>query len=82
MKYGDMKIAIEHGKNVYLAAFITGYVTDKLKAAMRGVLERVEAKYGVVLKSWDGTSFYLEDIGAFQDELISWVGPGKNNPPK
>jgi hypothetical protein len=70
MKYGDLKIAIEHGKTVYLAAFISGYVTDKLKADMNEVLKRVEASYEPVLRSWDGMMVSVEGSGAFLDELI------------
>jgi hypothetical protein len=74
MKYGNLKIAIEQGKDVYLAAFITGYVTEKLKADMRNVLERVEAGYGPVLRTWDGMMAPVEGMGTFLGELIGKPG--------
>jgi hypothetical protein len=81
MKYGDLKIAIEHGKTVYLAAFISGYITDRLKADMKDVLQRVEMVYEPVLMSWDGMMPAVEGIGPYLDELMGSTGQGKTAPP-
>jgi hypothetical protein len=70
MKYGDLKIAIERGEKVYLAAFLSGYITDKLKAEMRGVLDSVDKEYGEVLQSWDGTVAKLKGVKEHLDELM------------
>jgi parallel beta-helix repeat protein len=74
MQYGDLKIALEHGRTVYLAAFISGYVTDKLKAEMKTVVGKVEAGYEPVLRSWDGMMATVEGAGAFLDELMGKPG--------
>jgi len=74
MQYGDLKIALEHGRTVYLAAFISGYVTDKLKAEMKDVVGKVEAAYEPVLRSWDGMMASVEGSGALLDELIRKPG--------
>jgi hypothetical protein len=74
MKYGNLKIALEHGRTVYLAAFISGYVTDKLKAEMKDVVGKVETGYEPVLRSWDGMMATVEGTGAFLDELIGKTG--------
>jgi hypothetical protein len=74
MKYGNLKIALEHGKTVYLAAFISGYVTDKLKSEMKDVVGKVEAAYEPVLRSWDGMMASVEGSGALLDELIGKPG--------
>jgi hypothetical protein len=82
MKYGDLKIAMEHGKTVYLAAFISGYVTDKLKAEMKDTVQKVEARFEPVLRSWDGMMATVEGTGAFLDELIGKSGSGGGTNPR
>jgi hypothetical protein len=74
MKYGDLKIAMEHGKDVYLAAFISGYVTEKLKAEMKDTVQKVEANFEPVLRSWDGMMASVEGIGPYLDKLIGKPG--------
>jgi len=81
MKYGDMKIAIEHGKDVYLAAFISGYVTDKLKSEMKTVLRKVETDFEPVLKSWDGMMPSIEGAGLYLDALMGNKGPPDRSQP-
>ena len=74
MKYGNLKIALEQGQNVYLAAFISGYVTDRLKADMKTALRMVEKDFEPVLKSWDGMMPSVEGAGKYLDELINTPG--------
>jgi hypothetical protein len=80
MQYGDLKITLEHGKYVYLAAFISGYVTDKLKSEMKQVLDRVETGYEPVLRSWDGMLATVEGTGALLDGLLGAQGPKTGRP--
>jgi hypothetical protein len=70
MKYGDLTIAIERGEKVYLAVFLSGYVTEKLRAMMNATLQKVDDKYGGMLESWDGTVSRLEGVKAQLDELM------------
>jgi len=70
MKYGDLKIVIERGKRVYLAVFISGYVTDELKGLMKGILDKVDAEMGALLASWDGTVKVLDGLKVHLDGLI------------
>jgi hypothetical protein len=74
MKYGNLKIALEQGQNVYLAAFISGYVTDRLKAEMNAALQLVERDFEPVLRSWDGMMLSVEGAGKYLDELINTRG--------
>ena len=73
-----LKIALEHGSTVYLAAFISGYVTDKLKAEMKEVVGKVEAGYEPVLRSWDGMMAAVEGTGAILEGLMGAQGPKPN----
>jgi hypothetical protein len=66
---------------VYLAAFISGYITDRLKADMKNVLEKVEMVYEPILRSWDGMMASVEGIGPYLDELMGRAGQGKSGPP-
>jgi len=70
LSYGDLKIVIERGKRVYLASFLSGYVTDKLKADMKGILQKVETELGATLESWDGTVKMLEGLDKHLEKLI------------
>jgi hypothetical protein len=78
MQYGDLKIALEHGRTVYLAAFISGYVTDKLKAEMKDIVQKVEAGYEPVLRSWDGMLASVEGAGALLEGLMGRQGSKPN----
>jgi len=70
MKYGDLKIAIERGEKVYLAVFLSGYVTESLRALMVDALQKVDNKYGTILESWDGTVSKLKGVEAQLDALM------------
>ena len=70
MKYGDLKIAIERGKKVYLAVFLSGYITEKLRSEMRALLGNVDKKFQEVLQSWDGTVDKLAGVRPLLDGLM------------
>ena len=74
MKYGDLTIAIERGMKVYLAVFLSGYVTEKLRAMMNAALQKVDDKYGSALESWDGTVSKLKGVEAHLDTLMGEAG--------
>jgi hypothetical protein len=73
MKYGDLTIAIERGEKVYLAVFLSGYVTEKLRAMMNDTLQSVDDKYGSILESWDGTVQKLKGVETHLDGLMGAV---------
>jgi len=66
-QYEDMKIAVERGTNVYLAVFLKGYATEKLRKKMKRALEDIERKYSGELKHWDG----MRDIASGTREIIA-----------
>ena len=75
MKYGKLKIAIERAENIYLAVFLSGYITNELKAELRAILGRVNEEFGESLRSWDGVTTSLEKTGELLDGLIGTQSP-------
>jgi hypothetical protein len=54
LEYGDKKIVIERGTNVFLALIITGNATKKLRDLMARCIGKVETRYWQTLGHWDG----------------------------
>jgi hypothetical protein len=52
--YEDLKIAVEGGQRIYLAVFIEGFATDRLRKNMRDIVAGMERKYSLELANWDG----------------------------
>jgi len=55
LKYGDLTFVLHRGKNVLLVAGIQGQIPGEIHEKFDAVLDRVEKKYGKILKNWDGT---------------------------
>jgi hypothetical protein len=70
MKYGDLKIVIERGQRVYLAVFLSGYVTEELKTDLKLIIQKVDTDMGGVLDSWDGTVKMLDGLKVYLEKLI------------
>jgi len=54
LDFGDYRILIERGRNVYLAVVYSGKGSSWIRKRVRSVLDRVEAAYGSILQNWDG----------------------------
>ncbi|MEM2978920.1 MAG: PKD domain-containing protein [Methanomassiliicoccales archaeon] len=54
LDFGEKKIIVEKGKNIYLAAVLHGKYNPRIIQRMLGVLEEIEKDYGKVLERWDG----------------------------
>ena len=54
LKLGDKKILIEHSINSYLAVIFSGKSSKRLRKVVNRLLEKIEQKYGIVLKKWNG----------------------------
>jgi len=55
MEFGDYRILIERGRDVYLAVVYRGRDSGMIRKKVKGVLERIESAYGGVLATWDGS---------------------------
>lgn len=54
MEFGDYRIFVEMGQNVFLAAVCSGSGTLGIERKLRKVLAEIEERYGAVLKDWNG----------------------------
>ena len=69
--YGDYTILIESGEDSFLAAIITGEENEFLIDDMRSALQKINARYGETLKSWDGDPGKLEGMVEMIRSLIA-----------
>jgi len=54
LDFGDYRIMIERGRNLYLAVVYSGKGASVIKKRVRWVLDHIEAAYAGVLEKWDG----------------------------
>lgn len=54
LDFGEYRILLERGKNLYLAVVYSGKGTSAVRRRVRRVLDHVEVAYGSVLERWDG----------------------------
>ena len=54
LDFGEYRILLERGKNLYLAVVYSGKGTSAVRRKVRRVLDHVEVAYGSVLERWDG----------------------------
>ncbi len=72
--YGEYRILVEKGWNIYLAVIMTGRENEFLIDDMRGMLNNVDKKFGNVLRSWDG---HDKDILGIEKLLEPLIESGK-----
>jgi len=70
LKLGDKKILIEHSINSYLAVIFSGKSSKRLRKVVNRLLEKIEQKYGTVLKKWNGNLDELYGTREILKELI------------
>ncbi len=68
--YGEYRILVEKGKNTYLAVIMRGRENEFLIDDMRGLLLKVNKKYGDTLRSWDGNDRSVLGIEKLLEPLI------------
>jgi uncharacterized repeat protein (TIGR01451 family) len=54
LDFGDYRIMIERGLNLYLAVVYSGKGASAIRKRVRSVLDHIETAYGSVLEKWDG----------------------------
>jgi hypothetical protein len=70
LQYGKLRIIIEYGKHVYLAAVIRGQETMHLRPEMKRVIRTIHRRYGRVLQNWDGNLADLRGIENIMNHLV------------
>jgi len=68
--YGNWKVIIEYGVQVYLAALISGPEPPDLRGRIRGVMEQLSVKFESILMDWDGNTQKLTDLKPVLETLF------------
>jgi len=64
LEYGNLKVVVEQGKSIYIAYITSGAVTKDISKTLQAIVSKVEARYGEVLRVWDGDVSSLKGIGS------------------
>ncbi|MFO7991735.1 MAG: hypothetical protein R6U61_05520, partial [Thermoplasmata archaeon] len=66
LEFGDRKILVERGKNVFMAVLYSGRTSTPVESKMRDKLREIEIEYGDTLENWDGD---LEKLKGVREDL-------------
>lgn len=66
LEYGNMKILIEHGESIYLAAVIKGNEHPEMKDSLTKTVNTIDREYGSMLEEWMGD---MEEVKGVQEEI-------------
>ncbi len=66
LEYGDMKILIEHGGSIYIAAVIRGQEHPEMKNLLTRTVREIEEEYSETLDGWSGD---MDDIKGIQEKI-------------
>ena len=82
LDFGDYRILIERGKDVYLAVVYSGKDTGFVRKRVRSVIDRIEAVYGPVLAKWDGDMDKVVGTrDVIREHLLKTNGHARPSPP-
>ena len=87
LEFGEQKITIDRGKNIFVAVSYSGEDTSELSERMKESLQAIERLYDKKLKNWDGDLLDIKYCkilvqGIFSDKkrkLVKEVAEGKYN---
>jgi tetratricopeptide (TPR) repeat protein len=68
LEYGDMKILIEHGRYLFLAAVVKGAEHQEMGSLLRTSLRDIEEHHGQLLETWSGNT---AELGPVQEKLLT-----------
>jgi len=71
LQYGKVRIIIEYGKHVYLAAVVRGQESIELRPEMKSILKGIQRKFGRVFDTWDGDLGQLKGVESMARSLIN-----------
>ncbi len=54
LQYGNMRIIIEYGKDLYMAVLVKGQESKALRPTMKKILRLIHRKYTRAFDTWDG----------------------------
>jgi len=70
LDFGDYRILIERGKNVYLAVVYAGKGFASVRKRVRSVLDQIEKAYHGVLEDWDGD---MDKVAGARDVIREYL---------
>jgi hypothetical protein len=70
LQYGSLRVILEYGSYVYLAAVVRGQESKDLRPEMKRVLKQVHRKFGHILMNWDGSLAAIKGIEGSLQPLI------------
>ncbi|MEM2899196.1 MAG: hypothetical protein QXT63_00235, partial [Thermoplasmata archaeon] len=87
LEFGEQKISIDRGENIFVAVSYSGEDSGELSERMKESLQAIERLYGKKLKDWDGDLIDIKHCkilvqGIFSDKkrkLVKDVADGKYN---
>ncbi len=68
LEYGNMKILIEHGPHIYVAAVIKGKEHPEMKRTLAKTVHNIESEDTEVLESWSGD---MDEMEGVQDKITA-----------
>jgi tetratricopeptide (TPR) repeat protein len=68
LEYGDMKVLIEHGRDIFLTAVFKGAEHPDMRNELRRTVRKIDEEYGDMLASWSGEE---AEVGGIRTELES-----------
>jgi tetratricopeptide (TPR) repeat protein len=68
LEYGDMKILIEHGQNLFLTAVFRGAEHDDMRGLLKRTVQSMEEEHVSILESWSGS---MQEVTPIQEEVDS-----------
>ncbi len=71
LQYGRLRIVLEYGRDVYIAAVVRGQEPKELRPEMKRTLKQIQRKFGRILESWDGNLAKVRDVEYLIKPLIS-----------
>ncbi|UCG69807.1 MAG: hypothetical protein JSV09_01940, partial [Thermoplasmata archaeon] len=70
LQYGKLRVIIEYGKHVYIAAVVKGQESMDLRPYMKRILKQIQRKFGRTFDTWDGDLAKMRGIGSLTQPLI------------
>ena len=71
MKFGQYKILLTRGKDVIVAAVVSGSHLEKVPAQLRAAIDDLEGELGGVLSTWEGDMEKVAPADEFMQDLIA-----------
>jgi uncharacterized repeat protein (TIGR01451 family) len=70
LDFGDYRILIERGRNLYLAVVYSGKNVSMIRKRVRWVLDQIELTHGKVLEKWDGD---MDSVAGTRDMIREYL---------